>query len=247
MSNFIDKILTEAVGYSWADEAVLNKIKPDLGMGDNLVFGDEDSESNECTVKIVKKDFNKVHNVITKMKLMGWYCASMIFNNNRMKVKAYNEDYLQSALVHPNVDDVELLFAKNYATKFEPQKKRYVYHVTPDIHLEKIKRIGLTPRSHAKKEAHPDRIYCSINRDKAIEIASMLARHETDKVKTYTLIAINLNAIKNVKWYTDPMFTGGVYTNQNIPPSALKILKTIPVSKGVDPMDYLELLMQALK
>ena len=95
---------------------------------------------------------------------------------------------------------------------------RYLYHVTEDKYLRKIKKSGLIPHSRQKIEYHPDRIYVFDEEDNAKDFIDLL-----DKNKKYSILKIDRDKIKyELKLYNDPkFFTPAFYTYENIPPYSI--------------------------
>lgn len=114
--------------------------------------------------------------------------------------------------------------------------KGKAYHLTPDIYLDSIKKMGLTPRTESKGSSpHPERIYLYLNPESSFKtLASALWHSSTykGKVSKYYLLEIDLTQLPEHRFYHDPesaISYIAVYTNQPIPPSAIRIIQTIPV------------------
>lgn len=115
--------------------------------------------------------------------------------------------------------------------------KGKVYHLTPDINLDEIKRVGLKAKTENKLENHPERIYLFLNPDiKAYKyLAAQIwhySRHKA-RIQNYYLLEIDLTQLPGQKYFRDPS-SGiaswiGIYTEQSIPPSAIKVKEKIPV------------------
>lgn len=103
-----------------------------------------------------------------------------------------------------------------------------LYHVTPVDNLDKIFKIGLTPRSQNKQTSHPDRVYLTFNTAAALEIANIFSTGGfagTGDNKDYALLEVDTAKLSNVIFYSDLNFyKKGVYTTQNIPPAAISKL-----------------------
>lgn len=102
-----------------------------------------------------------------------------------------------------------------------------LYHITHERHLEKIKKIGLVPKSKSKKSAHPERIYLAGNEESAIKLVKEFSNLEYEFEHNYVLLEIDTNKAvefkrdKNFKLNKDPNFTEGYFTYDNIPPTAI--------------------------
>jgi hypothetical protein len=120
--------------------------------------------------------------------------------------------------------------------EISPSKKK-AYHLTPDIYLGSIQKEGLTPRTESKLAPHPERIYLYLNPSSSLKTLAGALWHASrykDKVKKYHILEIDLSQLTDHKFYADPdssLSYVAIYTNQSIPPSAIKVLGSIPVEK----------------
>ena len=113
--------------------------------------------------------------------------------------------------------------------------KGKAYHVTPDVYINLIKKEGLTPRTESKLSEHPERIYFYLNPESSFKyLASSLwsLSKYKDQVKKYYVLEVDLTQLPDHHFYSDtqsmPSYVA-VYTKQAIPPSAIKVIQTIPV------------------
>jgi len=115
--------------------------------------------------------------------------------------------------------------------------KGKAYHLTPDINIDEIKRVGLKAKTENKLENHPERIYLFLNPESKPYkyLGAQLwnqSRHK-GRIQNYYLLEIDLTQLPGHKYFSDPS-SGisswiGIYTEQSIPPSAIKIKEKIPV------------------
>ena len=121
--------------------------------------------------------------------------------------------------------------------------KGKAYHVTPDIYINLIRKEGLTPRTESKLSEHPERIYFYLNPESSFKyLASSLwsASKYKDQVKKYYVLEVDLTQLPDHHFYADPhsmISYVAVYTTQAIPPSAIKVIQTIPVEDLPDTGD----------
>ena len=115
--------------------------------------------------------------------------------------------------------------------------KGKAYHLTPDIHIEEIKRVGLKAKTENKLENHPERIYLFLNPEskpsKYLGTQLWNSSRDKERIKNYYLLEIDLTKLPGHKYFSDPA-SGlaswiGIYTEQSIPPSAIKVKEKIPV------------------
>lgn len=115
--------------------------------------------------------------------------------------------------------------------------KGKAYHLTPDINLDEIKRVGLKAKTENKLENHPERIYLFLNPESKPYkyLAAQIwhySRHK-GRIQNYYLLEIDITQLPGQKYFRDPS-SGiaswiGIYTEQSIPPSAIKVKEKIPV------------------
>jgi len=131
--------------------------------------------------------------------------------------------------------------------------KGKAYHLTPDIHIEEIKRVGLKAKTENKLENHPERIYLFLNPEskpsKYLGTQIWNSSRDKERIKNYYLLEIDLTKLPGHKYFSDPA-SGlaswiGIYTEQSIPPSAIKVKEKIPV--GSLPKRHMEDNMEDLK
>ena len=116
--------------------------------------------------------------------------------------------------------------------------KGKAYHLTPDIHLEEIKRVGLKLKTENKLENHPERIYLFLNGENPEDYKSLTSQiwnssRDKERIKNYYLLEIDLTKLPSHRYFSDPA-SGisswiGIYTDQSIPPSVIKVKEKIPV------------------
>jgi len=102
----------------------------------------------------------------------------------------------------------------------------YLYHITEDKYLDKIKSKGVIPRSLSKKSYHPDRIYVVTNK----RYINPLLRQFSDKSDSdFSTIKIDYKLAGKPKLYNDPNYLNyGYYITDNISPqSIISIFKNL--------------------
>lgn len=152
---------------------------------------------------------------------LGYFPSAIILDNNHHMT--YSESNFVDA-TESGAYSIEISFEPkyDYEINLEELSKKSggkLYHVTPKKHIEKIKKIGLTPRSESKRSYHPDRVYLTYLENAAFEIADQLGSHEGDDM---VKIIIDINKLRSrVKFYVDVnFFPIGIYTMDNISPKS---------------------------
>jgi hypothetical protein len=133
-------------------------------------------------------------------------------------------------------------FKDNPAEQVVRPTRDKAYHITPDIHLESIKRDGLTPKAESKMSKHPERVYLLLNPEKTFKrLASSLWHTSRNKeaIRNYYILEIDMNQLRNYTFYADPessLSFVGIYTKEGIPPAAIKVIEKIPVEQLPPPI-----------
>lgn len=163
------------------------------------------------------------------------YFPSYYVTDNKLGVNRdkYEENKIQNEFNNPNTKGIIISFEAKYDIFVDPKKDKIpdiLYHVTPKENVDKILKIGLTPKSRSKKAFHPERVYLMRKIDDAEKLAKALANSSGNSNKIWTLLEIDISYLKNeyFKLYKDPNFKErGYYTVNNIPPQAIEKIKDI--------------------
>lgn len=147
-----------------------------------------------------------------------------------LKQLTYNEKTM-SELFETNEKNYFVSFFAKYDQEIDSSQFDELFHVTKSIYIDKIKKIGLTPKSKAKTETHPPRIYLLTDISKAQQLKKTFIRLDKSENKTedYSLITIKP---KRIKLFVDPSFKSkdkinAVYVMENIHPECIKKIEKI--------------------
>lgn len=165
------------------------------------VYGDNGEEYIEF-VSVDDEDF--LRKADDALKLCGYYMA-------------FREEYCNGY--------VQVGYEKRHDKKIELNTNK-LYHITRRESLPKIRREGLVPKSRDKQTHHLDRIYFfkkDYGKDVFKKISEDLYGNNTSF--GYAVIEVDLNKIdKNIIFHNDLNTKDGIYTTDNIPPDALKVI-----------------------
>lgn len=155
-------------------------------------------------------------------------------DNNRAIDKAMNLcGYVRSTEMKIG-DFVEINFISRYEEKDitdEVRRMGHIRHITPLYNVGKIKRVGFVPKSSNSRFNYPDRIYFFAGNTPMFEIGyQILDFHKHNRSKgdkdAYAVISVDTNKIPEaVHFHYDPNYAMGIYTMENIPPSAIDGIK----------------------
>lgn len=160
----------------------------------------------------------------------GWFPAYMYLLKNNVitsqdKYK-YNVvgDFLEDAA---SKDAVLLRFEAKYDIAIDDVPK-FLYHATSREKAIKIMKMGLSPKTDSQISIHPERIYLGTSPE---SVENMLRQHPYQASKKsrdgeFRVLQVNTSMIpRYFKIFRDPNATKfGVYTLNNIPPSAISVV-----------------------
>ena len=203
--------LSEGLIKTYPMEKTIRYIKDYFKLSDDEIYpinAENGREQIAINVPIVGDNLERVEKAFT---LCGYYLG-----------------YPKKDALKPNTI-YELQFEKKYDDDFLKQLRQHesiLYHVSPIYYAEKIKHIGLTPRSRNGVFDYPDRTYFIVGSAKKIipHVVSELDASLTNKMNNgkYCIITLDLNRIpENVKFYLDPNSKYSVYTYDNISPNVI--------------------------
>lgn len=224
----IDMIITEGVFKSYDAEKIFNILRKeyDIGFEHDFLNNNNDigitfdtyrkneheygSDEVSSISMIIPKEFKDIEKIKQFFTACGWTLA----------------------VVNPYYKDKDFFvysFEKNRQEDMIKTSK-YVYHLTPTNKLDKILKNGLTPHSGNKLGEHPERIYCFLDRNLDVnytffadELYSSTNNNKKRDVP-YTLLEIDTEKCGNIKFYGDPNLVRAIWTFDNIPPEAIKVI-----------------------
>jgi len=212
----------EGLIVSWDTKTVENKIKK--------LFSSENKEvwilNNKklLNIQFLNEDMNKdfLEKIYSLINVSGYYIAQyFIVNRKGDNIKhgtIYEDEYLT---------DKENLTAFVLNKKFDSEivdlsSLNYLYHVTEEKYLDKIKRQGIKPISRMKIEKHPERIYLFDSEVNAEEFVKDLTKRFNGN---YVILKIDVSKLnQTTKFYKDPLFLDDVnayYIYDNISPLSI--------------------------
>lgn len=216
--------------------------------GEYINFSSKQKQGNSyfITMELHKLKEGILDSIEKKLDSLGYYISNKDqVRNYKLKFEKTSMEDLSKRFLYTQIFYLQI--EPKYDNPVRPHKK--LYHLTPDYNWKKIRTLGLTPRTQNKKILnHPGRIYL-ISVDKMNEsffdnFAESLWFESKDKeyIQNMELLEIDTDKLKGNKFYEDPN-TGGdeeeeyeeeaIYTYENIPPFAIKHIKSILVNPRV--------------
>lgn len=223
----------------------------------NLYEGLITSQSREKTISIIKRRFPKsmnfryepnendfliflhksapivISSLIQLINNLGWYIAEIQLDNQSFNG---NNQQAINQLKDFNFTQAWLTIQAKY--DIEVDTPPILYHATPTNKEQKILKVGLSPKTQSLLSYHPERVYFTTT----IEGLENLLNHlgEAKGIKDWTILEIDTSKIPSLKHinylriFKDPSYPHkgkdiGLYTLNNIPSSAIKVLKRIKI------------------
>ena len=184
-----------------------------------IIFYNKYSQNNTERIEIIvnENDFNQ--NDFDKYLLKyGWFCG--IYE----KLRGYN-------------NLIRLIYEKKFDIDVTEEviKNKYLYHICPNIYLNKINKYGLKPKfSSWNQYSNPERVYFFMkeltNKEFVLWVNEFNAEKEFNYQKNdgWSLLKIDVSkATNNPKFYFDPRMKNGVYTMDTISPENIEIIDYI--------------------
>lgn len=175
---------------------------------------------------ISKKKFSKDIDKIVKLSnVLGWYISFILIDGepyDNFSKKQILKDF-KWVRNSPNISTVGVKLAKKF--DMEVSIPRFVYHATPEKRWNKIKKIGLIPKSLKQSKnasGYSPRVYLAPETEAYMYASDFEERYNEGN---WMILEIDTKKVPNMKLHKDPEFQDGThwYTTDNIPPLAIKI------------------------
>ena len=193
-----------------------------LNDGNDIILGFKPTYATEQSQKYITGTLYdpRISKVLQLANNLGYFPSVVKYELNN-KLEQYSQKYNSSTFRDLVLDKQPTYLIFNFEAKYGPevQLPKYVYHITTTKFVNKIKQIGLTPKTLEKRSAHPERIYVSLSKKDSEFLFRGLKQHfgKNQGVE----LTIDTDLLKDT-FYEDPNFKGkGAYTLQNIPPQAI--------------------------
>lgn len=186
------------------------------------------TEPGKMVIHLNKKsDSLKIKKVIHKIEVCGWFpTMATVVSDTRLSDK--NIEKVLSAFESCKGGDLYIGVEAKYNLEITNQiikDHKFLYHLTPTKYLEKVMKIGLTPKTRSKIANHPDRIYFGLS-VKSINVLKPQFKAIT-KISDWAILKIDVSNFKRPgsgHLFIDPAFQGeGVFTLSNIHPSYITV------------------------
>lgn len=214
-------------------------------------------DHNVITGKLLKFGYKNEDIGIEKSENGNVYIIRFDVNNGFEKLNGFMENlcgWNLSTISNKSGDRINRRILKDkkvgyvwlqYEPKFDKEVNinevnNFLYHITTRDRFEKIKKIGLTPKTKSKFFSYNERIYLSDNYNKLIKLSQLFVkkRDKTEKNKVildFIILKIDLNSLYlPIKLFVDPNFKNGYYTMENIDKYNIKPFKLVKLNNNGD-------------
>lgn len=186
----------------------------------------KDGNAFHLVMRVVKKEVLDYEDLTKLANNLGWFPSYLEVQDYNQEKNLYSGKWNDSVLKPGDVANIR--FEAKYDEQSGFKIPKYVYHVTSDDHVEKIKKQGLAPKSKSKLSSHPERVYITASKQDAVDIAKVFSQKSPEWKKTpqknWAILTIDTEKIPGdyFKLYKDPNYQKGYYTVNNIPPYAIE-------------------------
>ena len=220
----------------------------------NLYDGNDSVERNKILYFLDREqNYNGYNGVI-------FYNKYSQNNTERIEIKVNENDFNQSDFdkyllkygwfcgIYEKLGGYDNLIRLIYEKKFDVDvteeviKNKYIYHICPNIYLNKINKSGLKPKfSSWNQYSNPERVYFFMKELTHEEFVLWVNEFNAEKKFDYernegwSLLKVDTsNLTNNPTFYFDPRMKNGVYTTDTIAPENIEIIDYISKEKMFD-------------
>lgn len=188
-----------------------------------IIFLNEYSQNDtqRIEIKVNKNDFNQ-EDFDRYLLKYGWYCgiSERVYGYDNIIRFIYEKKF--------DIDVTELV-----------KEKRFIYHICPNIYLNKINRVGLKPKySSWNQFKNPERVYFFLEKISHEKFCAWAYNFHWEKNMErrelndgWSLLKIDtMNLTNNPSFYFDARMRNGIYTMDSISPENIEIIDFIDVN-----------------
>lgn len=189
------------------------------GFGDKIKVVKNSESDTVLDVYLFEYDEKIIESLFSTITNLGYFVSMYSIDGFHRK---FNEnDFLLDLIKHKYLKPIFLKLEPNLDKK-DDSLYDDVFHVTHNRFIEKIKKIGLVPKTNSKVSSHPDRVYFVKGIEGAKSLAKRFSNLEYKFPHNYVLLKIKKEAFNNIRVFSDPNLKNkGFYILGNIHPSSI--------------------------
>lgn len=165
---------------------------------------DYNLDSFSLKIFIKRIDLNNSKDFVQKIKKL-FNIAGYVVTNYEISNIIRGNGFPNNYILYSDYDTLTLELNKKFDTEMKGIPI-YLYHVTEEKYIEKIKKNGLYPKSLNKIENHPDRVYLFNNIDSAKYYCNELK--ERYNITNFIILKIDTRLTNKLILRYDPKFGG---------------------------------------
>ncbi len=181
-----------------------------------------DKDKNTIELKIIKLD--NIDKLFPLINNLGWFVSQFqikYLGNKDIQKRKFNEELFNKVLLS-DYEYLILILEAKYDIEINKDKLNFIYHITSEINLKKIKEKGLYPKSKSKRDKHLNRIYFITDLKNTEKLIKNLGSYSAEPLIILKMRVSDL--LSNIRFFKDPNFIDGIYTLDNIQPEYIEIL-----------------------
>lgn len=187
-------------------------------------YGSVKFVSNKIYLGLSFDYFDKIEDLIKYIDTLGYFASTFKVLQKGKELSPENYDsfnnFKEFSDIVGNLRQIWVEIEAKY--DIEASAPVFLYHLTLKSNLDKISKLGLIPKSMAKKSYHPDRIYIVDDINSLKQLLSQFSEVNGKDVSDYAVLKIEYSLAGEPKIYNDPNFLNfGYYLVDNIRPEAI--------------------------
>lgn len=203
-------LMSEGLIHTYPTKSVIRMMRKEFDFAEEQICSKEINNGEEQILITIPDIEGNVKLIKRAMDRLGWFFST--------QEETFYEGW------------VKLYFGKKFQSEQDTeirQKYDRLYHITPIYYANKIRNIGISPKSKNNVFKYPGRcylIYGSHTMSEFVDFAQMLYNSDANQQNRgkYKIFILDTDKIpKNAKLYYDATFPFGVFTGENIPPTAI--------------------------
>lgn len=195
-------------------------------------IGLEDSVNGKVFIIAFFLDKNYLDNFNKLSKFMENVCGWKLSNVKDQNGKSFGK---KVNFLNSNNQHIWLQYEPKFDVEIPKDKfPNKVYHITPVNKLNKILKIGLSPKTKNNLFSYSERVYLSNNVESLLNLAKLFVKGDDKKEKEFVILEISIKLMYlRQRLFKDPNFKNGYYTLENISPKLINpIIKIELDNKG---------------
>jgi hypothetical protein len=216
--------LIKTYDFDKCENYIKNKLNT-LNLDYTINFFDDSEDKFDVSVDtngaIIITEIKDIANYISN--LCGYFPSSFI-STNKLGGRQFKWNDLNNNTVNSNTINLKIRFESKYSVTEEIICPDELFHFTPKTNLPNIMKYGLYPKAKNRDSEHPSRIYLFPDYENNKGLLNGLKRSDlmNNTRKEYVVLRIDCST-KKLKLYTDPNYTKGYFTYDNINPKYITV------------------------